>query len=216
MQVYDRRSPLSHILPHVLSFGVLVAVLFGFLLREARTHIMDVLSVNADMRISTGIRSCVKAAHSAIPVPPAVLYLAESYANWSRSGRDDYLLQRWRPLSIRLLPVYDSPVDYCPTAGMDSARTLLMILPGVASQKNWLSFANQSRSHEATLRSAVLVESVQVGLEDIGKRMQAENRLLQQWNSYIRITGESAYAPANSRKGLISCGDVGTKPGVPQ
>ncbi|MDI5829566.1 hypothetical protein MJN51_34990, partial [Salmonella enterica subsp. enterica serovar Kentucky] len=40
MQVYDRVIPAqSYPTLYVLSFGVLVAVLFGFLLREARTHI---------------------------------------------------------------------------------------------------------------------------------------------------------------------------------
>ena len=66
--------------------------------------------------------------------------------------------------------------------------------------------ANQA-AHESTLRNAVLVESVQ-GLEDI-KLMQAENRFLQQWNSYIRITGESGL---RTRK--LTQGHVGTKPGL--
>jgi ATP-binding cassette subfamily C protein LapB len=55
-------------------------------------------------------------------------------------------------------------------------------------QKKLAALAKQS-AHESTLRNAVLVESVQ-GLEDI-KLMQAENRFLQQWNSYIQITAES-------------------------
>lgn len=107
MQVYDRVIPAqSYPTLYVLSTGVLVAVLFGFLLREARTHIMDLL-------------------------------------------------------------------------------------------------ANQA-AHESTLRNAVLVESVQ-GLEDI-KLMQAENRFLQQWNSYIRITGESGLRTRRLTQGLIGWG----------
>lgn len=62
----------------------------------------------------------------------------------------------------------------------------------------------QRAAHEATLRNAVLVESVQ-GLEDI-KLMQAENRFLQQWNSYIRITGESGLRTRKLTQGLISWG----------
>lgn len=62
----------------------------------------------------------------------------------------------------------------------------------------------QRAAHEATLRNAVLVESVQ-GLEDI-KLMQAENRFLQQWNSYIRITGESGLRTRKLTQRLISWG----------
>lgn len=50
----------------------------------------------------------------------------------------------------------------------------------------------------------MLVESVQ-GLEDI-KLMQAENRFLQQWNSYIRITAQSGLRTRQLSQGLISWG----------
>lgn len=80
---------------------------------------------------------------------------------------------------------------------------LLMILPGLLLQKKLAELANQS-AHEATLRNAVLVESVQ-GLEDI-KLMQAENRFLQQWNSYIRITAESGLRTRELSQGLINWG----------
>ncbi len=43
--------------------------------------------------------------------------------------------------------------------------------------------------------------------------MQAENRFLQQWNSYIRITGESGLRTLKLTAGLV-VGDVGTKSGV--
>ncbi|WP_368533819.1 ABC transporter transmembrane domain-containing protein, partial [Enterobacter hormaechei] len=56
----------------------------------------------------------------------------------------------------------------------------------------------------STLRNAVLVESVQ-GLEDI-KLMQAENRFLQQWNSYIQITAESGLRTRELTQNLISWG----------
>lgn len=74
---------------------------------------------------------------------------------------------------------------------------------GRRTAKKLAVLANQA-AHEATLRNAVLVESVQ-GLEDI-KLMQAENRFLQQWNSYIRITGESGLRTRKLTQGLISWG----------
>lgn len=69
MQVYDRVIPAqSYPTLYVLSFGVLVAVLFGFLLREARTHIMDVLGKRADMRISDRVFGhALRLRNSAIP-----------------------------------------------------------------------------------------------------------------------------------------------------
>lgn len=90
-----------------------------------------------------------------------------------------------------------------PLAWIAPVAALLMILPGVALQKKLAVLANRA-AHEATLRNAVLVESVQ-GLEDI-KLMQAENRFLQQWNSYIRITGESGLRTRKLTQGLISWG----------
>ncbi len=79
----------------------------------------------------------------------------------------------------------------------------MMVLPGLLLQKKLAVLANQA-AHESTLRNAVLVESVQ-GLEDI-KLMQAENRFLQQWNSYIRITGESGLRTRKYTQGLSAGG----------
>ncbi|MGE9665395.1 ABC transporter transmembrane domain-containing protein, partial [Escherichia coli] len=69
MQVYDRVIPAqSYPTLYVLSTGVLVAVLFGFLLREARTHIMDLLGKRADMRISDRVFShALRLRNSAVP-----------------------------------------------------------------------------------------------------------------------------------------------------
>ncbi len=78
---------------------------------------------------------------------------------------------------------------------------LLMILPGVALQKLAVSPTSRPRS-DATQCSLGRKRS---GLEDI-KLMQAENRFLQQWNSYIRITGESGLRTRKLTQGLISWG----------
>ncbi len=87
---------------------------------------------------------------------------------------------------------------------MDSARGGSADDPaGRRTAKKLAVLANRA-AHEATLRNAVLVESVQ-GLEDI-KLMQAENRFLQQWNSYIRITGESGLRTRKLTQRLISWG----------
>ncbi len=205
MQVYDRVIPAqSYPTLYVLSFGVLVAVLFGFLLREARTHIMDVLGKRADMRISDRVFGhALRLRNSAIP---------RSTGSFISQLRE---LEQIREMitSSTLATIVDLPFfflfmivsgDYCPTAGMDSARGGSADDPaGRRTAKKLAVLANRA-AHEATLRNAVLVESVQ-GLEDI-KLMQAENRFLQQWNSYIRITGESGLRTRKLTQGLISWG----------
>lgn len=88
-----------------------------------------------------------------------------------------------------------------PLAWIAPVAALLMILPGVALQ-NWLSSPTGRPRSDATQCSLGRKRS---GLEDI-KLMQAENRFLQQWNSYIRITGESGLRTRKLTQGLISWG----------
>ena len=205
MQVYDRVIPAqSYPTLYVLSTGVLVAVLFGFLLREARTHIMDLLGKRADMRISDRVFShALRLRNSAVP---------RSTGSFISQLRE---LEQVREMitSSTLSTIVDLPFFFLfivvlafiapPLAWIAPVAALLMILPGLLLQKKLAVLANQA-AHESTLRNAVLVESVQ-GLEDI-KLMQAENRFLQQWNSYIRITGESGLRTRKLTQGLIGWG----------
>lgn len=190
MQVYDRVIPAqSYPTLYVLSTGVLVAVLFGFLLREARTHIMDLLGKRADMRISDRVFShALRLRNSAVP---------RSTGSFISQLRE---LEQVREMitSSTMSTIVDLPFFFLfivvlafiapPLAWIAPVAALLMILPGLLLQKKLAVLANQA-AHESTLRNAVLVESVQ-GLEDI-KLMQAENRFLQQWNSSISVLPES-------------------------
>ncbi|MDU5688799.1 MAG: ATP-binding cassette domain-containing protein [Citrobacter freundii] len=202
---YDRVIPAqSYPTLYVLSTGVLVAVLFGFLLREARTHIMDLLGKRADMRISDRVFShALRLRNSAVP---------RSTGSFISQLRE---LEQVREMitSSTMSTIVDLPFFFLfivvlafiapPLAWIAPVAALLMILPGLLLQKKLAVLANQA-AHESTLRNAVLVESVQ-GLEDI-KLMQAENRFLQQWNSYIRITGESGLRTRKLTQGLIGWG----------
>ena len=205
MQVYDRVIPAqSYPTLYVLSTGVLVAVLFGFLLREARTHIMDLLGKRADMRISDRVFShALRLRNSAVP---------RSTGSFISQLRE---LEQVREMitSSTMSTIVDLPFFFLfivvlafiapPLAWIAPVAALLMILPGLLLQKKLAVLANQA-AHESTLRNAVLVESVQ-GLEDI-KLMQAENRFLQQWNSYIQITAESGLRTRELTQNLISWG----------
>lgn len=85
MQVYDRVIPAqSWPSLYVLAVGVLIAMLFGFLLRLARGHVMDLLGKRADMRVPiacSATRCACATARS--PVRPAALFL--NCASWNRS-----------------------------------------------------------------------------------------------------------------------------------
>ncbi|RPH24163.1 type I secretion system permease/ATPase [Buttiauxella warmboldiae] len=205
MQVYDRVIPAqSYPTLYVLASGVLLAVIFGFVLRVARGHIMDVLGKRADMRISDRVFShALRLRNSAIP---------RSTGSFISQLRE---LEQIREMitSSTISTIVDLPFFFMfiivlaviapQLAWIAPVAVVLMILPGLLLQKKLAMLANQS-AHEATLRNAVLVESVQ-GLEDI-KLMQAENRFLQQWNSYIRITAESGLRTRQLSQGLISWG----------
>src|SRR5690606_41766877 len=62
---------------------------------------------------------------------------------------------------------------------------LLMVIPGLLMQGPLHRLAGEAM-RESSLRSAMLVESVQ-GLDDI-KSLQAEQRFQRQWNHYNAIT----------------------------
>ncbi|WP_413499168.1 type I secretion system permease/ATPase [Buttiauxella gaviniae] len=205
MQVYDRVIPAqSYPTLYVLGSGVLLAVIFGFLLRVARGHIMDVLGKRADIRVSDRVFShALRLRNSAVP---------RSTGSFISQLRE---LEQIREMitSSTISTIVDLPFFFMfiivlaiiapQLAWIAPVAAVLMVLPGILLQKKLAMLANQS-AHEATLRNAVLVESVQ-GLEDI-KLMQAENRFLQQWNSYIRITAESGLRTRQLSQGLISWG----------
>ncbi|WP_288655092.1 MULTISPECIES: ATP-binding cassette domain-containing protein [Pantoea] len=143
MQVYDRVIPAqSYPTLYVLYAGVIISVVFTYILRVGRDHVTDLLGKRADMRVSDRVFG-------------------------------------------------------------HALRLRNSVVPGLLSQKKLAKLAQQALK-ESTLRNAVLVESVQ-GLEDI-KLMQAEDRFLQQWNSYIRITAQSGVAMRKVMHSLISWG----------
>jgi ATP-binding cassette subfamily C protein LapB len=165
---------------------------------------MDLLGKRADMRISDRVFShALRLRNSAVP---------RSTGSFISQLRE---LEQVREMitSSTMSTIVDLPFFFLfivvlaciapPLAWIAPVAALLMILPGLLLQKKLAVLANQA-AHESTLRNAVLVESVQ-GLEDI-KLMQAENRFLQQWNSYIRITGESGLRTRKLTQGLIGWG----------
>ncbi len=110
MQVYDRVIPAqSYPTLYVLTIGVLIATLFGFVLRVARGHIMDLLGKRSDLRVSDRVFG--HALHRQLYLPAA------------RAGadpRDGHLLHHLHHRrSAVLYPVCDCAGDHRPAAGVD-------------------------------------------------------------------------------------------------
>ena len=205
MQVYDRVIPAqSYPTLYVLTIGVLIATLFGFILRLARSHIMDLLGKRADLRVSDRVFGhALRLRNSAIPRSTGSFISQLRELEQIREMVTSSTISTIVDLPFFFLFVVVLAIIAPQLAWIAPVAAVLMILPGLLLQRRLAALARQS-AHESTLRNAVLVESVQ-GLEDI-KLMQAENRFLQQWNSYIQITAESGLRTRELTQGLISWG----------
>ena len=205
MQVYDRVIPAqSYPTLYVLTIGVLIATLFGFILRLARSHIMDLLGKRADLRVSDRVFGhALRLRNSAIPRSTGSFISQLRELEQIREMVTSSTISTIVDLPFFFLFVVVLAIIAPQLAWIAPVAAVLMVLPGLLLQRKLAALARQS-AHESTLRNAVLVESVQ-GLEDI-KLMQAENRFLQQWNSYIQITAESGLRTRELTQGLISWG----------
>ncbi|MBB5210804.1 type I secretion system permease/ATPase [Microbulbifer hydrolyticus] len=189
-QVYDRVIPAeSTPTLYVLFSGVLVAVLFDFLMRINRIRVTDLLGKRADIRVSDLVYGhAVRLRNSAKP---------KSTGAFISQIRE---LDRVREMvtSTTILAMADMPFFFLffaflwyvagPLALIPLAALVLLIVPGLLAQRKLAQLAGES-IRESSLRNAMLVETVQ-GMEDI-KSMQAEQRFQQQWNHYNAVTAES-------------------------
>ena len=193
MQTYDRIIPAqSHPTMWVLFTGVVLALFFDFTLRLMRYSVTDILGKRADLLISDRVFG------RALRIKNA--WRPKSTGSFISQLRE---LEQVREMmtSATVVAITDLPfffmflfiiyflggiVFLVPLIG-----ALLMILPGILSQKKLFQLAN-SAMRESSLRNAMLVETVQ-GLDDI-KFLQAEHRFQQQWQHYIQTTGENSLA----------------------
>ncbi|EHD19972.1 MULTISPECIES: type I secretion system permease/ATPase [Brenneria] len=205
MQVYDRAIPAqSYPTLYVLAIGVFIAVIFSFLLRLGRGHIMDILGKRADIRVSDRVFGhALRLRNSAIPRSTGSFISQLRELEQIREMVTSTTVSAVVDLPFFLLFLLVLAIIAPSLSWIAPAAALLMILPCLLMQKKLAQLARQS-SQEFTLRNAVLVESVQ-GLEDI-KLMQAENRFQQQWNSYISISAESGVRMRKLTQWLISWG----------
>lgn len=187
MQVYDRVVPgQSMTTLHVLFGGVMVAVLFGFLMKVSRGRITDGAARSADLRVSDKVYGhALRVRNTARPRATGTFiaqiremeHVREIMASTTISAMAD--LPFFFMFCVLFFYIAGALV-WIPLAAM-----VLLIVPGLLAQKRLRRLAEAS-SRESSLRGAMLVETVQ-GLDDI-KSLQAEGRFQNQWNHYTEVT----------------------------
>lgn len=205
MQVYDRVIPAqSYPTLYVLFIGVLIAVAFGFAMRVMRGHVTDILGKQADIRISDKVFGhALRLRTSAIPRSTGSFISQLRELESIREMITSTTVSVIADLPFFFLFLLVMAIIAPQLAWIPPVAAIVMIVPGLLLQRKMAELAKE-HVQESTLRNAVLVESVQ-GLEDI-KLMQAENRFLQQWNSYIRITAQSGVKTRRITQGLLAWG----------
>ncbi|MFG6205928.1 type I secretion system permease/ATPase [Pseudomonas retamae] len=191
MQVYDRVIP-AESLPtlYVLFGGVMLALLFDFVMRILRLRITDVLGKRADLRVSDLVFGhALRLRNSARPKSTgsfiSQLRELEQIRDLITSSTATALADM--PFFLLFLLVFyliGGPLVLIPLVAL-----VFMLLPGIIAQPRLAKLANASM-REAALRNAMLVESIQ-GLDDI-KALQAEQRFQQQWNQYNAASADSS------------------------
>lgn len=190
MQVYDRVVPAqSYPTLYVLFGGVMLAILFDFIMRKARTGIVDVTGKSVDLRLSDKIMGqALRVKNRARP---------QSTGSFIAQIRD---LEQVREMltSTTISALADLPFFFLflgvfwyiagSPALIPVVALVAMLLPGLLAQGRLRRHA-QAAMREASLRNAMLVESIQ-GIEDI-KLLQAEERFQQQWNHLNQVTGDA-------------------------
>lgn len=190
MQVYDRVIPAeSFNTLFVLFGGVLLALVFDFMIRRARMGIIDIVGKRSDLEMSDTVYGrALRIRNRARPA---------STGSFIAQLRD---LEQFRELltSTTVSAVADMPFFFIfcfvfwyiggILVLVPLAALVLMVLPGLLLQKRLRVGANEAM-REASLRNALLVESVQ-GLEDI-KLLQSEDRFQRQWRHYNEVSGEA-------------------------
>jgi len=187
MQVYDRVVPAkSQNTLYVLFIGVMLAVVFDFVLRKVRTTIIDVVGKRADLEISDLVFGhALRVKNKSRP---------KSVGSFIAQLRD---LEQVRELltSTTVAAIADFPFFFIflvvfayiggALVAVPAAALLLMIVPGLLAQGALRRNAGMAM-RESSLRNAMLVEAIQ-GADDI-KTLQAEGIFQEKWNAFNAAT----------------------------
>jgi ATP-binding cassette subfamily C protein LapB len=190
MQVYDRVVPANSMSTlYVLFIGVMLAVLFDFVMRKVRTAIIDVVGKRADIKISDLVFGHALRVKNQIRPKSTGTFISQL--------RD---LEQVRELftSTTVAALADLPFFFLFLglfafiggwlAVIPAAALMLLITPGLMMQRRLKRNAGMAM-REASLRNAMLVEAVQ-GIEDI-KALQAENVFQEKWNIFNAASADA-------------------------
>lgn len=190
MQVYDRVVPAqSEPTLYVLFGGVLLSIAASWSMRSARMRITDVLGKRADLRISDRVFGHALRVRS--DARPRATGTFISQVRELEPVRE--MMTSTTVAAAADLPFF---VLFCvifwliagPLVAVPLIASVLLILPSLLAQPR-LRQLSQEGMRESSLRSAMLVETVQ-GIDDI-KLLQAEPRFQNQWNHYNLVSAES-------------------------
>lgn len=199
MQIYDRVIPAaSYPTLVVLTCGVALAFVFEFMIRLARSSILDVLGKHAGLALSERVFGRALRIRADARPPSTGSFIAQL--------RDIDTL-REQLTSSAVNAVMDLPffalflVILASIAGwlalIPLCAFVLMVTPALMMQAR-LKAAAQGAQRESALRNAVLVEAIQGG-DDI-KALRAEARFDDIWSQTSLATAESS----SKQKRLVS------------
>ncbi|QQZ44335.1 type I secretion system permease/ATPase [Pseudomonas sp. SK3(2021)] len=190
MQTYDRVVPAASMPTlYVLFIGVLIAAAFDFMMRNARSHVTDLLGKRADTRLSDKVFGhAIRLRNSARPRSTGTFIaqvreleqIRELITSSTMSALADL------PFFLLFLAVFWMLVG--PLGLIPLFALVLMIGPGLLCQRKLGRLANEAL-RESSLRNALLVETIQ-GLDDV-KALQAEQKFQSSWNHYNSTTASA-------------------------
>lgn len=182
MQVYDRVVPSqSEPTLWVLFGGVMLAILFEFIMRMLRVHISDVIGKRADLRISERVFSHALHIKNGARSKSTGSFIAQIRELESvRELITSTTIAAISDLPFFLLFVFILWMIGGPLVLVVLLAVPLLLIPGLLVQRP-LGKLSSEGMRESAIRNATLVEAVQ-GLEDI-KLMRAEQRFQNQWNN---------------------------------
>ncbi|KAA0970602.1 type I secretion system permease/ATPase [Aureimonas fodinaquatilis] len=203
MQVYDRVVPAeSYHTLYVLFLGVIVALLFDFILRCARMNVVDTLGKRADLRMSDLVFGhALRVRNDARPAATGTFISQLRDLEQVRELLTSTTVSAIADMPFFLLFLVIFWVIGGPLVAVPLVALVLLITPGILAQPRLRRFTSEAM-RESALRNAILVEAVQ-GLEDI-KCLQAEDRFQRRWNHCNAVTSQANLKLRGLANGLIA------------
>ncbi|WP_299314773.1 type I secretion system permease/ATPase [uncultured Halomonas sp.] len=195
MQTYDRVVPNAAFdTLWILASGVFIAVLFEFVLRTLRAHLLDVTGKRLDLQLSSLLFSRV--AQMKLGARPGSTGAFSSQIREFDSVREFFTSSTAGAISdipfvllfLAIIAYVGGPVVWVPVAAI-----VLIVLPGILMQGTLARLSRQNL-REAAVRNGVLLETIE-NLETV-KATRAEGRHLRLWEG---LSAQLAEAGVKSR-----------------